>query len=65
MRVADLNIMAIKIGVVSRHRCTLAQMTRAPNGTPHSFRGHQSNVALHVETCANVGMTQFVWPSDG
>ncbi len=56
MRVDDLNAMALKVGVICRHRPMSEQLSCTPNG----FRGHQNNVVLQVKTSVNAGMAKLV-----
>ncbi len=60
MRVDDLNAMALKVGVICRHRPMSEQVACTPNGTSLSFRGHQNNAVLQVKMSVNVGMAKLV-----
>ncbi len=60
MRVDDLNAMALKVGVICRHRPMSEQLACTPNGTSLSFRGHQNNAVLQVKMSVNVGMAKLV-----
>ncbi len=60
MRVDDLNAMALKVGVICRHRPMSEQVACTPNGTSLSCRGHQNNAVLQVKMSVNVGMAKLV-----
>ncbi len=60
MCVDDLNAMALKGGVICRHRLMSEQLTCMPNCTPLSFRGHQNNAILEDKASVNAGMVKFV-----
>ncbi len=56
----DLDAMALKIGVICRHRPMSEQVARMPNGTSLSFRGHKNNAILQVKMSVNVGRAKLV-----
>ncbi len=56
----DLNAMALKVGVLCRHRLMRDQLTCMPNCTPLSFRGHQNSAILQVKASVNAGMVKLV-----
>ncbi len=60
MRVDDLNAMALKVGVICRHRPMSEQVACTPNGTSLRFRGQQNNAVLQVKMSVNVGMAKLV-----
>ncbi len=60
MGVDDLNAMALKVGVICRHRPMSEQLACTPDGTSLSFRGYQNNAVLQVKTCVNTGMAKLL-----
>ncbi len=60
MCVDDLNAMALKGGVICRHRLMPEQLACMPKCTSLSFRGHQNNAILQVKTSVNAGMAKLV-----
>ncbi len=60
MRVDYLNTMALKVGLICRHRPMPEQQARMPNCTSLNFRGRYTNVKLQVRTSVNVGMAKLV-----
>ncbi len=60
MRVDYLNAMALKVGVIRRHKPMLEQLACIPNCTSLSLRVHQTNAILQVKTSVNVGMAKLV-----
>ncbi len=60
MRIDDLNVMALNVDGICRHRPISEQMAYMPNGTSLSFRGHQNNAILQVKMSVNAGMAKLV-----
>ncbi len=60
VRVYDLNAMALKVGVICRHRPMPEQLACTANFTLLSFRGQQNNAILQVKVSVNVGMAMLV-----
>ncbi len=60
MGVDDLNAMALKVGVICRHRPMSEQLACTSNCTSLNFRGHQNNAVLQAKTCVNAGMAKLV-----
>ncbi len=60
MCVNDLNAMALKDGVIYRHRLMPEQLTCMPNCRPLSFRSHQNSAILQVKASVNAGMDKLV-----
>ncbi len=60
MCVDNFNAMALKVGVICRHRLMPEQLTCMPNCTSLSFPGHQNYAILQVKTSVNAGMTKLV-----
>ncbi len=60
MCVDDLNAMALKVGVICRHRLMREQLTCMPNCTSLSFRGHQNSAIFQVKASVNAGMVKLV-----
>ncbi len=52
--------MALKVGVICRHRPMSEQLACRPNGSLESFRGHQNNAVLQVKMSVNAGMAKLV-----
>ncbi len=60
MGVNDLNAMALKVGVICRHRPMPEQLASTANCTSLSFRCHHNNAVLQVKTRVNAGMAKLV-----
>ncbi len=60
VRVDYLNTMALKFGLICRHRPMPEQLARMPNCTSLNVLGHQTHLILQVRTSVNVGMAKLV-----
>ncbi len=58
--VNDLNAVALKVGVICRHRPMPEQLASTAHCTSFSFRSHHNNAVLQVKTCVNAGVAKLV-----